>query len=104
MGSLASLAVLCPWFTWAALGTSGEKLELMTGTANDGCYKAAVSGDGSVVAYWTRSTSLVANDLDQDADIFVTVRGIGTEVVSVDSFGQLGDSTSVDPSISADGR
>src|SRR5262249_767812 len=65
----------------------------------------AISDDGSVVAFFSYATNLVANDTNGKGDVFVHERTTGiTERVSVDSAGVEGTSHSVYPWISSDGR
>ena len=65
----------------------------------------AISADGTLLAFRSEATNLVAGDTNGTTDIFVhdTTTGI-TERVSVDSNGTQGNSWSVQPSISDDGR
>ncbi|GAA1558498.1 S8 family serine peptidase [Kribbella lupini] len=64
-----------------------------------------LNADGSVVAYATASSNLVANDTNNDLDIFVTDRRTGAvERVSVSSTGEQGNSFSLSPTLSTDGR
>jgi hypothetical protein len=66
---------------------------------------ASISADGTFVAFWSSSRNLVPGDTNFSSDVFVRDRaGVTTERVSVDSNGQEGDESSMDPSISADGR
>jgi len=66
----------------------------------------AMSGDASVVAFYSDATNLVPNDTNGQSDVFVRVRGAGTtELISVAPDGVTpGNGSSVNPSISADGR
>ena len=62
------------------------------------------SADGSVVAFASDDTDLVANDTNQTTDVFVTYVAAGrTERISVSSDGEQGNGWSSQPSISADG-
>ena len=73
--------------------------------ANGDSRAPAVSGDGSVVAFESRASNLVAGDGNGAADVFVRDRASGrTTRVSVASDGTPGNGDSVAPSISADGR
>ncbi|HEY4410488.1 MAG TPA: hypothetical protein VGO87_11440 [Acidimicrobiia bacterium] len=76
------------------------------GTAANGDSRApAVSGDGSVVAFESRASNLVAGDGNGASDVFVWDRASGRTIrVSVGSDGAEGNGDSVSPSISADGR
>ncbi len=73
--------------------------------ANDKSEIPSTSGDGRYVAFQSYATNLVADDTNGTSDVFVRDRLTGaTERVSVDSSGAQGASTSLEPSISADGR
>ena len=74
------------------------------GEANLDSYYPSISGDGMLVAFQSYASNLVAGDTN-DADIFVhdLVSG-ATEIVSVDSSGVQGNSSSAYPAISADAR
>ncbi len=64
-----------------------------------------LSADGRYVAFASAASNLVANDTNNQVDIFVRDRQLGTtERVSVDSSGLQGNGYSGNPSISADGR
>ncbi len=65
----------------------------------------SLSADGSLVAFQSASTNLVAGDTNASTDIFVRDIDAGTTVrVSVDSLGVQANSDSTTPTISADGR
>ncbi len=80
--------------------------------ANDESGFANVCADGSVVAYSSFATNLVAGDTNYDPaagsfgeDVFVWVQATAvTERASVDTAGVQGDSDSLWPCLSADGR
>jgi Tol biopolymer transport system component len=75
------------------------------GPANDICTDPALTADGSVVAFSSDATDLVADDRNRVADIFVRDLGAGsTRRASVDSGGQPANGSSATPSTSADGR
>jgi hypothetical protein len=66
---------------------------------------AAISADGTHVAFWSNASNLVANDTNYSPDIFVHDRGTGrTERASVASDGTEANGGSEEPAISADGR
>jgi Tol biopolymer transport system component len=66
---------------------------------------ASVSSRGQVVAFASLASNLVPGDTNGTYDVFVHDLRTGTTArVSVDSAGVEGDSQSVEPSISADGR
>ena len=65
----------------------------------------SISGGGRWVAFQSRATNLVVGDTNLSDDIFVRDLWVATiERVSVDTNGAQGDSHSVAPAISADGR
>jgi Tol biopolymer transport system component len=65
---------------------------------------AALSADGSLVAFASGATNLVAGDNNGTADIFVHDRGTGTnDLVSVAGDGSQADDWSDHPALSADG-
>jgi Tol biopolymer transport system component len=64
-----------------------------------------ISADGRFVVFESFADNLVPNDTNGTTDIFVHDRETGkTEIVSIDSDGNLGNSYSNEPAISADGR
>ncbi|MCJ7510740.1 MAG: hypothetical protein MUP14_07635 [Dehalococcoidia bacterium] len=68
-------------------------------------WAAAISADGRYVAFHSYASNLVPGDTNDFADVFVHDRQAGaTELVSVDSAGNQGNSVSANPVISADGR
>ena len=68
-------------------------------------FSPAISADGTVVAFSSAATNLVADDTNGRLDIFVCVRGSGTlERVSVNSAGVQGDGDSILPAIDANGQ
>ena len=68
-------------------------------------FNASLSADGRCVAFESDAANLVANDSNGVRDIFVHDRVTGwTSRVSVDSAGMQGNSRSMNPSFSADGR
>jgi len=89
----------------AAPGVS-ERVSLSSGVqANSHSYAASLSADGRFVAFDSYSSNLVPGDTNNTPDVFVYDRQTGvTERVSVDSAGVQGDSYSMEPSISGDGR
>jgi hypothetical protein len=73
--------------------------------ANDESFSPAISSSGRFVAFRSDATNLVANDTNNDSDIFVRDRASGvTRRVSVDSDGDQANGDSILPAISADGR
>jgi Tol biopolymer transport system component len=64
-----------------------------------------ISADGSLVAFASYATNMVAGDSNSAEDVFVHDRGTGvTELVSVDSNGIQGNKGSSWPALSTDGR
>lgn len=79
----------------------------VSGDNNSGVYWApAVSGDGRIVVFTSWATNLVPSDNNGSLlDVFVRDREKGTtRLASVSSQGVPGDSASIAPGISADGR
>ncbi len=73
------------------------------GNAGSSC--ASISADGRYVVFYTDSTNLVSGDTNGANDVFLRDRITNTTTrVSVDSNGAEGNSTSVRPVISANGR
>ncbi len=91
-------------------GLAGEGTSLASrgveGTpVNGDCWDPALSGDGSVVAFASGASNLVADDENDSTDAFVADVETGVaERVSVSSVGEEGNSYSDAPRISADGR
>ena len=72
---------------------------------NDTSSDPSLSANGRVVAFQSFATNLVAGDTNGAGDVFVHDRRTGQTVrVSVDSAGVQGNSSSFDPSLSANGR
>lgn len=75
------------------------------GNAYSASFLIAISADGTVVAFVSYSTNLVAGDTNGKGDVFLHDRSTGiTERVSVDSSGVEGNANSWNPTISADKR
>jgi hypothetical protein len=73
--------------------------------SNEMSDKASISDDGTLVAFVSLASNLVANDNNSYWDVFVHDRQTGaTSRVSVDSSGAEADGTSRAPRISGDGR
>ena len=84
-----------------------ERVSIATGgtQANDESFSPAISSSGRFVAFRSDATNLVANDTNNNSDIFIRDRTLGvTQRVSVDSDGDQANGDSVLPAISADGR
>ena len=72
---------------------------------NSGSYRPSLSADGRWVAFYSRASNLVPGDANGDYDAFVRDTQLGlTTLVSVDSAGLHGNSSSLFPWISADAR
>jgi len=72
---------------------------------NSASHQTAISADGSIVAFYSYATNLVAGDNNAAYDVFVRDRNAKTtELVSVDSSGAQGNDGSDSPSLSADGQ
>lgn len=73
--------------------------------ANDISFLPSLSADGSIVAFKSNASNLVADDRNTVADVFVHNCTSGeTERVSVNSLGQESNDIAIPPSISGDGR
>ncbi|MGD9180132.1 MAG: hypothetical protein PVG15_01590 [Desulfobacterales bacterium] len=84
-----------------------ERVSIATaGTqANDESFSPAISATGRFVAFRSDATNLVANDTNNNSDIFVRDRTLGvTQRVSVASDGTQANGDSILPAISSDGR
>jgi Tol biopolymer transport system component len=86
-----------------------EKLSVSTAglPGTNHSYNPAASGDGTIVAFQSGATNLVAGDTNAKSDIFVRDRNPATPTtarVSVSSAGAQANGDSSDASISADGR
>jgi hypothetical protein len=76
------------------------------GTEGNGTSRnASISGEGRYVAFESYASNLVPDDTNLDADAFLHDRQTGdTRLLSVDTNGTQGNSSSQSPAISADGR
>ncbi len=103
---LALLGLLAVSVSFAQRGTTRRVSVSSEGEqANGRSFECSVSGDGRYVAFWSWATNLVQGDTNGVADVFVYDRLTHqTTRVSVNSLGEQGNSGSVRPSISADGR
>jgi len=84
-----------------------ERVSLSSGgqQANAGSGDPAVSADGRFVAFSSAASNLVANDTNNQSDVFVRDRVAGaTELVSVSSAGEQTNGISYADDISGDGR
>ena len=72
---------------------------------NDGCEFPDISSDGTIVAFASFASNLVANDTNDMNDIFVRDRTKGvTAIVSISSSGVSSNAGSSESAISADGN
>jgi len=94
--------LLCLVFASTAFAASTEWVSV---TANGYSNGASISADGRYIAFASSATNLVQNDINRTWDVFVFDRETRIiERVSVDSQGIQGNSLSINPSISGDGR
>ncbi|HEV8114281.1 MAG TPA: hypothetical protein VGR31_16030 [Planctomycetota bacterium] len=85
--------------------TSRVSVDSAGAQGNADSYPCSISGDGRYVAFFSFADDLVAGDTNTVYDAFVRDRLLGTtERVSVDSAGVEGNDSSINCSISADGR
>ena len=85
---------------------STERVSVSTtgAQANDSSYQCDISGNGSRVAFMSLADNLIANDGNEDNDIFVRDRVANTTIrASVSNSGLEANGISLEPSISADG-
>jgi Tol biopolymer transport system component len=89
-----------------ALGTTELVSRSSQGVVADAdSLEASISADGRFVAFHSLANNLVANDTNGWSDVFVRDRLTGlTTRVSVSTAGLEGESASLSPSLSADGR
>jgi Tol biopolymer transport system component len=87
-------------------GTTTRASVDSTGAEGNGpSFAPSISSDGRAVAFHSYATNLVTGDTNDSADVFVRdLKSATTTRVSVDSRGVQGDSNSLNPSISSDGR
>ena len=72
---------------------------------NDGSFSPSISADGGFVAFMSFASNLVPEDTNDRADVFIhDLQSQETMRVSIDSNGNQGNSLSVEPSVSPDGR
>jgi hypothetical protein len=69
------------------------------------CPSLGLSSNAQFVAFWSEADDLIANDTNEQRDVFVRDMIAGTNLlVSVNTDGVVANGFSTDPSISADGR
>jgi Tol biopolymer transport system component len=85
-----------------SVSSTGEQAN---GPSHWGAGAVGVSSDGSVIAFYSEATNLVAGDTNRQTDVFVRLRNLGiTQRVSLASDGRQGNGMSSLPAISGDGR
>ena len=97
------------WDVYVRDRTSGTtervSVDSSGGEGDDDSRSAALSADGSVVAFQSDATNLVTGDQNGKSDVFTHDRASGLTVrVSVDSSGAEANGESRDPALSGDGR
>lgn len=86
-------------------GTTELISEGTAGSANDFSTFPAISGDGRFVAFHSAATNLVPGDTNGQVDVFLRDRlNATTTRISASTAGVQGNSFSLEPSISGDGR
>jgi len=103
--SLLGLLVVVAYMTPARAQV--ERISIADDGAQAGAdsYQAAISDDGSIVAFRSNASNLVAGDTNQWSDIFVRDLGAGTTVIaSRQPDGSESVNFSQRPSLSGDGR
>ena len=84
--------------TLLSVGTNGT-------LANNSSFEPSISANGRYVAFSSSASNLISDDTNNYRDIFVRDRKTGTTArVSIANDGTSGNSYSLSPSISADGR
>ncbi|MGR8999097.1 MAG: TolB family protein, partial [Gammaproteobacteria bacterium] len=79
--------------------------EVLSDIPNNNSYTPAITPDGRFVVFTSSASNLVPGDSNDANDIFVYDRETGiTERVAIDSNGNQANRSSLNPSISADGR
>ncbi len=107
---LSIILLLSPIFKGAAASTpfSLSRISVTSGVggnADSDSYRTASSDDGRYILYKSGATNLVAGDTNSRVDMFVYDSQAGTnEIVSKATDGTLGNDTSNQGAISADGR
>lgn len=112
--TLVTVLTLGLWFSQSPASAQQDGPDLVSarvgGVATNGASSGvAVNQDGSVVAFYSDATLLVANDRNQARDVFVRDEATGAiELVSASSAGVQGNRASHEaagaPSLSADGQ
>lgn len=73
--------------------------------ANDYSLRPSISGDGRFVAFMSYANNLVDHDHNHQLDVFIHDRqDKTTELVSISTDGKAGNTKSMNPTISSDGR
>ncbi|MFO0985006.1 MAG: hypothetical protein U1E76_25295 [Planctomycetota bacterium] len=85
--------------------TTRVSVDSQGGQSNQYSLQPSISADGRLVAFESAASNLVSGDTNNSDDVFVHDRETGeTTRVSVSSQGNQGNSYSVTPALSADGR
>ena len=82
--------------------TASASVDLFGNPGNAHSWAPSLSGDGSHVAFYSRASNLVANDLNGTDDIFVHEMGGATTLASVAFDGSQANAGSYSPQISSD--
>jgi Tol biopolymer transport system component len=117
VGSAAALCLATPGFADAASQAAPATVAVADGTlsrvskpadgstANNDSFQTRVSDDGRYVVYSSYATNIVPGDTNGQSDIFLYDTHIDTtRLVSHGAAGEIGNDTSFDPDISANGK
>lgn len=110
VGSAAALCLATPGFAAAAVAPADGTISLVSrapdgATANSDSYQAHVSDNGRYVVYSSYASDIVPGDTNGQSDIFLDDTLLGTtKLVSHDGAGNVGNDTSFEPDISANGK
>jgi Tol biopolymer transport system component len=73
--------------------------------SNDNSYYPSISSNGRYVVFVSKASNLVSNDTNDMSDIFLHDRENGLiEIISVNSYGTIGNFNSFTPNISSNGK
>jgi len=104
---MPSLFLLSSIFTSVCFAAHTDRVSVATGglEADNDSFNAAVSDNGNFVVFESGATNLVADDTNDEIDIFVRNINLGiTTRVTVNSTGEQSNGYSTSAAISADGR
>jgi Tol biopolymer transport system component len=103
--ALGAAALAGPAAAGPGIGTTRVTISTSGVQANEDTIGASLSGDGRLVAFYTRASNLVPHDTNNAYDVFVRDRkSRTTSRVSVSSSGGQGNGDSVGISLSRNGR